>query len=211
MYRSQEDESWDLLAMRLIEMYQLAYPKVSTEKSKELRDTFLDLISPSIKAKILDTERAVKVSRGGSGTRMKFSAIIELATELQGEQQHQEIEKQINWTRPTARVENLDRAPHEQYRRNRSPTFYNSNRSSSANNSYHRQGQTHHVMPQRQPGCSYCKKGNHERENCWRASKSCLICGRDHMIERCPRFDPNYNSGRNKYSSATNVQHNLNH
>ena len=47
---------------------------------------------------------------------------------------------------------------------------------------------------QRGVACNYCKKTGHIAKNCWRASKSCLICGKDHYLERCPRFDPNYNS-----------------
>jgi hypothetical protein len=40
--------------------------------------------------------------------------------------------------------------------------------------------------------CSYCRKPGHFRRDCWRALRVCLICGKSHSMEDCPKFDPNY-------------------
>lgn len=50
-----------------------------------------------------------------------------------------------------------------------------------------------HSQPQT-GNCSYCRMANHSRENCWKASRSCLICGDKHHMEDCPRFDRNHRS-----------------
>jgi hypothetical protein len=51
------------------------------------------------------------------------------------------------------------------------------------------------------PFCSYCKRKNHCKRDCWRASRSCLICGREHSMKNCPKYNPNH-----KKNVGTNFQ-----
>ena len=44
------------------------------------------------------------------------------------------------------------------------------------------------------PECDHCGRLNHNISECWRASRSCLICGKDHHMEQCSQFDPNHRS-----------------
>ena len=43
--------------------------------------------------------------------------------------------------------------------------------------------------------CNYSKKPNHCVHDCWKIAKSCLLCGGDHNLKMCSRYDPNYSSG----------------
>lgn len=38
--------------------------------------------------------------------------------------------------------------------------------------------------------CALCGKANHIMDKCWRANNLCLICGLDHRMKDCPRYDP---------------------
>ena len=195
------DETFDLLAMRLMELYHLAYPNVSSEKSTELRETFLNLLPSEVKEKVLDTERAVKASVNGSGSRMKFSAIVELATEIQGELPQKE--KRVNWTRPTINPTPVESNDH----RGRTTRYFSRGRSTSSSTD-RRNLDEHHQQSSREQFCTYCKKKYHRREDCWRRSRSCLICGRDHSMQQCPRFDPNF--GRRSNDTNEQQHYNLN-
>ena len=42
--------------------------------------------------------------------------------------------------------------------------------------------------------CHHCKRKGHKISECWRKTGSCLICGRNHQIEDCPKFDPEHRS-----------------
>jgi hypothetical protein len=49
--------------------------------------------------------------------------------------------------------------------------------------------------------CSYCGKPGHFKRDCWRFLRVCLICGKSHSMEDCPKFDPSY---RNRSRSQGN-------
>lgn len=44
--------------------------------------------------------------------------------------------------------------------------------------------------------CYHCKRRGHTIGHCWRKLGYCLICGADHHLENCRKFDPNYKSKR---------------
>ena len=47
--------------------------------------------------------------------------------------------------------------------------------------------------------CSHCGKGNHSENSCWRANQSCLICGGDHLMKVCPKYDPCFTQNGRKH------------
>jgi hypothetical protein len=51
---------------------------------------------------------------------------------------------------------------------------------------------THESLNDHTPFCSYCKRRNHWKRDCWRASRSCLICGKEHFMNNCPKYNPNH-------------------
>lgn len=178
------EESLDLYGMRLIEIFQLAYPKADTQNSKELRARFLTTVSSAISSRITDAERVMKAASGGGKRRMEFSALVEMAHELQLEQP-----KVVNWVRQMEPAERSvsyyrDDQPSKQQTRNsytRTRTVSNE-RSNEANQKIK---------------CSFCGRLYHTVDNCWRALKLCLICGGKHEMKECPKHNDN---GKVRYS-----------
>ena len=50
--------------------------------------------------------------------------------------------------------------------------------------------------------CSYCKRVGHQRKECWRAAHLCLICGGQHNMEKCHKYDPNRHQARIQSNEA---------
>lgn len=161
-------ESLDLYGMRLVELYQLAYPRESTERSKELRSHFLNTVPPEVADGVKDAMRVVKATN--KKAKIKFSTIVEIAHGV-----WQDRPKMVNWAyqggkRPISNsferrekvVSPTKNSPEKRFRR--SSTF-----------------------------CNYCKKKNHTMNNCWRAKRVCLICGGNHVMKDCPKFNPRFN------------------
>ena len=48
--------------------------------------------------------------------------------------------------------------------------------------------------------CSYCGKKNHNQSSCWRAKNACLICGGEHKMKECSRYNPKFS--RNEAESS---------
>lgn len=48
------------------------------------------------------------------------------------------------------------------------------------------------------PRCSHCWIPGHVRDECWRALKLCLICGKGHSMDDCPRYNPRHRSNSRK-------------
>ena len=91
------EESLDLYGMKLLELAERAFPGSAKECASQLRQKFLENIPHAISAKILDAERAMKATSGGKHKYLKFSAIMQMAKDLQ-----QEVPKQrsVMWSEP---------------------------------------------------------------------------------------------------------------
>ena len=202
----------DIYGMRLVELAELALPKDKRECARQLRERYLSTIPPFITTEVQQCERQLRSTRRGP-RHMSFASIMELAKELQksthkshsvrfisaadasgrSSQPHQELsadDRSAVWGGRSERFSG-DRvkcteprgSPPQNYRSQSVPrTFRTSNQTSTFT-------------------CNYCKKPGHIRRDCWRASKSCLICGGNHEMAACPRYDPNH---RDKVQAETN-------
>jgi hypothetical protein len=207
-------EGLDVYAIRLVELAELAYPKSPVECARSLRQQFLVSIPSSISTKILDAERAQCATRS-SGRHLSFKHISCLAKKLQVEK----TSKSIMWTAskdsPTApqHSSRLDTNPrqsqdlrqqhqHAPYSHREllqsserfTPRDGNSTQQPCNFQAPQRRHQstsrTRTFTPGNSPICGHCGGLNHTSSECWRASKSCLICGGGHHLEQCSRFDP---------------------
>jgi hypothetical protein len=192
-------EKWDIYGMRLIEIAELAYPDDKKECAMQLRQRFLESSPPSVTAKIYDAERALKATSTSGRKRLSFDSLLQMARDLQQEQP-----KSVMWSGQKqsvlSNVENVAKAVAP-------PSFTRTQVYSSTcllpqngkegetrqpTSSFTSQWQSGKATLNSKGVCSYCKNQNHSRIDCWKASKSCLICGKDHHIEQCPKYDPNY-------------------
>lgn len=192
-------EAYDIFGMRLAEFANRAYTKSTTESAKQLRKRFLETLDPRISAKILDAERSLKINPLVKKSHMSFSSMMELARQLQREAattagpQSQSVFWSAPMQQPDVRPRSRSTEPQVGRQSSQLPgnvTFTNSRRNIDVPRQW-RGG----------PGdtCDFCGKSGHSRAECWRASKSCLICGRDHHITACSRYNPNFRSGANRY------------
>lgn len=162
----EEGESYDLYGMRLLELGELAYGAAKRQGAKQVRKVFLNTISTRIAEKIIDTEDLLKVTNGKK--KFDFSEIMEMAEKYRKKQRKTSM---VQFSRQTLVEPTMSSDEDRVQSQNK-----NSERSE-----YHRNVRCHH-----------CKKFGHTKRNCWKRSKSCLICGEEHFMKDCPKFDPNY-------------------
>ena len=211
-----QDENYDIFGMRLAELAELAYPSNKKECATHLRRCFLKALPPTIRTKISDAERALKATTNGKSKYLSFSVITQMAKDLQREgSRHKTVmwasELRVDCQQPSSVACDSEgsatnspiksREFRSRQRSSRRPNEY----STVLNDDYPRpptnidngsqpertRQNTNSNGPLR---CSYCQNTNHRTPECWRASKLCLICGKGHFIEDCPKFDPNYRS-----------------
>jgi hypothetical protein len=197
-------EGYDIFGMRLSELAQLAYPENKKECARNLRHVFLQALPSHITEKILDAESGLKASSNTKSKYLTFSGLMEMAKDLQDRSKTSRT-KTIMWaSQPPAAVpresEKSSKIPSGRPREYRSqPKSPRTPDSSVKSTNSEDQRQTPRRQQSSGPSakqspCSYCKRSGHHVRECWRASKSCLICGSNHFIEDCPRYDPNYRS-----------------
>lgn len=199
----EREEKLDIYGMRLSEVVKQAYPKSMRECAKQLRKHFLESIPAEISTKIIDAERVLQAVPGAKSKRMTFTKMMEIA---KGIQKQSVGTKQLMWAnyQATHFRDNSPRSFQQQstssiqpQRRYQSRKFSNSRNFNHDNFNYRQQRSasasrvSEPTTPFVRKGCSYCKMGNHQLKDCWRASHSCLICGQDHHLEECPRYDKN--------------------
>ena len=170
------NESVEVFSLRLTNIAARAYPRDKKEQRRQLRSVFLKALPADVASKITDAERLMKPL--SSRRHLKFDSIIEMAKDFAKDTQKS---KHVTWTVGEASCDkqsiskvNNDRAarkPHVPMEERRSPV-------------------------QETPHCTHCGKSNHSASSCWRAHKRCLICGENHRLQSCPKFDPNYATKR---------------
>ena len=60
--------------------------------------------------------------------------------------------------------------------------------------SHNHQQQQDRSFSHGQPEKKFCSYLAHVVEECWRPLKSCLVCGKDHSMEQCPKYNPRFKS-----------------
>ena len=187
--KCEKGESLDMYGMRLIGLAEPAYPSSSTECVSKLRQRYLDTIPADIAQQLKSAERALRATTNGKKKHMTFSAMMQMAKEVQKEKDSSV--HSVMWTADSRPAGTTPAAPPREEPKqepNRTP-----------NQATSRGGQA--------LWCSFCnKQTNHTRRNCWRANKACLICGnQNHLMEGCPRYRPrrNANTGQNLNGQAS--------
>lgn len=186
----QADEKYDIYGMRLIELAQLAFPSDKKECAEQLRDRFLKTVPAIVSSKVRDVERSLRATKG-KRKHISFSAIMDIAKDLQKSSVHA---KEVMW------ADNMDSKPKSQgnsrnHRNFGNREFRNSKSSPDKNKKIDelppKEDSTAKTSSSR-GACWSCGNLYHTRKDCWRAKNACLICGKDHRMEECPRFDPDY-------------------
>ena len=158
--------------MRLIELGELAYGPAKRQGAKQVRKRFLDTINPRVTEKILDAEEIRKMASDKS--KFDFSELMELASKYQKKMLGV---SSIHYSRPLAKpcdkVQNIQES--EEGVSITDKVIYNKSSMSKVR-------------------CHFCNKMGHMQKDCWRKTKSCLICGKDHLMNQCPKYDPRYKS-----------------
>lgn len=189
--------------MRLIEKARLAYPNCKEESANELRKHFLATVPSTIREKILDAERVIRADPKQTTKHITFTKMVEMARNIQ---KQFPPTKQIIWSAQQSRVGPAqDVANHPQHRSgqsapthrylppsNQSGKFQPSQRVTYYSSNYQSSSQPRQSRSPNPIFCNYCKRANHTLQHCWRAAKLCLICGQNHHLEKCHKFDPNY-------------------
>ena len=180
----ENDETYDLFSMRLVELANLAYPKDKKDCALELRKSFLKSVAPYILTKIKDAERASKAV-SGSRKHLPFNSIVKIATELQSQGVKP---KTVMWA--SNAVEPKPKSNENQFS---PPSYRTFSRQNDRREQQHKPGDKYRSH-QSDVNCSFCKRRGHTKSECWRAASLCLICGGDHFIEKCPKYDVNHRS-----------------
>jgi hypothetical protein len=201
-------ESYDIYGMRLISLAEVAYPSSKKECARQLRQHFLASLPPVISSKIADAERTIKIASSGQPKHLAFEKLIQLATDLQREQPKP---KSIMWSDQSSSRNATSGGPGatrywsprvKEYRPSEhasataaKKTPSSGNPQVKANNPEPREREERPVSTsprKNSPSCHYCHRPNHTQKECWRKMGACLICGKRHKMESCPRFDPKF-------------------
>ena len=172
-------ETYEILGMRLAEIAKKAYPKDKKECATHLRQQFLRCLPTEFVLKVSDAERANNaVNRNKK--HLPFSSIVQIAKDLQSVSVKP---RTIMWSTETWK------SPAE------TPETSRNNRPVTEERRTTRQfGKNFYPANHEQLKCSYCHRSGHKVADCWRASNRCLICGGQHILEKCSRYDPRHRS-----------------
>lgn len=193
----EHSEPLRIFGLRLSNIAKKAYPRNKKESAKQLRTKFLEAIPSSISTKILNSERMMKPF--SSHKHMNFTALVEMANDLQSHDASVS-EKKVMWSsnlnqeRP---VRNTSAAPRGNTDRQPSREFSRGKQRQSG-------------VAQRNILCSYCHKPNHTRDKCWRAANLCLICGDEHRMSDCSKYDPDFRRNQSGGKKEENTDSDLN-
>ena len=181
-------ESLELYGLKLVEIAEQGYSRDKKECASQLRNQFLKTIPTEIANKIQEVECTLKATGTTKHRHLTFEKLSQLAKELQDKQKPKSVMFARSEREVVPEQKFRSKMPENEYRsRNFGPTSRSRSQSS---NSHQKQS------------CSYCKNVNHKMEDCWKANKKCLICGSDHEMNLCPRYNPDYR--REKSNSDLN-------
>lgn len=192
-------ENLRIYGMKLLELAELAYPNDKKESAYQVRKHFLKTIPADASEKIEESELLMRAS-GSKKKHMSFANMMELAHDRQ-----KASRKSMRLMLASAKMplishhQSTSREPVNSTfvggdrglddRSNVMNMQRPNTRSSSTPRVYANSDRNSRIV------CGYCKRPNHRTRDCWRASKLCLICGQDHLLESCPRYNPHHRSG----------------
>ena len=192
------DEPYDIFGMRLSELAKRAYPGDSTELkrqcAKELRKAFLSNLPDYIVEQIETTERSLKAASAGRQKVMNFAALTEFARDLQFKEPKP---TSVMWTsaacssQPSNERTKVFKPSQPEKNKNNENQSYNKRRGGTPDKHSKNAAPRTSSSPSPRPRCSFCGYEGHTRNKCWREGGLCLICGGQHHIEKCPKYDPN--------------------
>ena len=205
---SNEGEPLDIFGMRLAEIAELAYPKDKKESAIRLRSQFFKRLPPKIVEKIITAEQIQKATSRGKDKYLPFSVIAEMAKDIQASQPKPNT---VMWTtKPDNNSETdyeheVTSVPKPQRMMNKT---YSKSKTRDDKAPFPRNNGNERKSSSGHPGssdlmCFYCKRTGHVRKNCWREARLCLICGQDHPLTECPKYNPS----RHRSRSRTNNDH----
>ena len=194
------NESLELYGLRLMEIAQKSYTRDKKECASQLRNHFLKTIPTELSHKIQETESTLKATGTTKHKHLTFEKLTRLANELQDKNKSKSVmlayndhqvmpEKNYNATHQEKKYKSRNVRPRNQYR-DKSPAYQ-------PTSSVRNRGESRSEKPQLKEPCKFCGNQNHRVEECWRANKKCLICGADHEMLQCPRFNPNFKGSSN--------------
>jgi len=203
------DESYEIFGMRLSDLVQRAFPKDSKEAAKQLRNRFLSALPSSIVNKVCDAERTLKATTRGKSKRLPFSELTRIAMDMEGDRTKRSVlwsEKEMSENKcehcDSNGLQSSGRSGTREYRSR--VRFRDSDSVPRRTASTFQRGRVDEV--EAVDRCSYCKRTNHIRRNCWRANGACLICGRNHAMVNCPMYDPQFRNRSPNNVPALNSQ-----
>ena len=225
----EDDEPFDIFGMRLGKLAELAYPSDEKECAWQLRSQFLKNIPDSFVAEIKSTERVNKATGKGKSKYLPFTAIAEIAKDLQRSQSKRAT---VMWTTSLSndktnhqnnQARHNSRGTSNQFQQRepiQSPKKSDSGQGSRLNNlpnnkangnsrnrEFSNRSPVHDSKPRRSVRryCEFCRRDGHTESECWRKAKLCLICGQDHPMEKCNKYDPE--RVRSKFSTSNSNNH----
>ena len=198
------EEPLDIFGMRLAEVAELAYPKDKKDCARNLRNQFLKRLPSAIVEKVLTAERIQKATSRGKTKYLPFSVIAEMAKDIQTTEP--KTTKVMFTSKPLENSEtDLDTSPISTRSRVVRPT-HSKGRIQFSKEVVERAGYRS-PSPNRLPNnvCSYCRKPGHWRRNCWREAKLCLICGQNHIITDCPKYNPSRQRSSSRHGETPSL------
>jgi hypothetical protein len=191
-----EGEAVDIFGLRLTELAELAYPSSKAEGAKYLRKYFMRNLNTRVVEKLIDMERTMYASNKRE-KHMSFNNLVEMACKIAKDCRS---EVTISWTRPKQMFPNSKYSDHQanysdhQAKYSDHQAKYSGHQDKYSDHQAKDSSTTSSLTFGRTTDkrCYYCKRTGHVRKDCWRASKSCLICGNDHHMEKCPKYKQNY-------------------
>ena len=190
--RQLTNETVGVYAIRLTGLAEKAYSSDTKECARQLRTKFLASLPDSISEKVKDIERTLEATSSNHRKHLPFKKIIKIAEDMQKETK--EKMQTIMWSSSIAeknpvRSQEFFKGRHVPVQNYQPKTNY---KPDSMNRETGNSTQNQSRSPRRNgPWCNYCQSNNHWKQNCWKASGRCLLCGKQHQIEQCPRYDPN--------------------
>ena len=188
-------------------MAERAFPDDTKIRAKQLRTQFLQVLPESIQQKIEDTERSLRAASNGKKKNLTFDGLVDIARDLQGAVRKTRSvfwasnPNRISYFHPEMVKPSFSKGPASNesngFLRTREALHERGFDKETRSREINRQSQGKLRHPSRNVECNYCKKKGHIRRECWRATGACLICGKNHRMEQCPKYNPQY-SGRSK-------------
>ena len=193
------DEGYDMFGLRLLGVAKRAYASRG-EAAEEVRKPYLRRMPAHIKAKIADAE--LLNAAQGRGNHLPFKSLMMIARKSQIEQA---ATKTVMFAHT---VEEDEGTAVERDHDTKTRFFKKQTRASQKTRPNTKPwSPTARKSPDRNIQCFHCGNKGHKRDECWIRQGRCRICGGQHEMEKCPRYDPDYRSKSRSRRDRNNQDH----